>query len=98
MLPAWFDRLVISGDIVLIASAVIVVEAVLIALFRKRLRAPMKLLLTLGAGFALLGALHAALSGAGTVSIVVWLLFALTCHTLDLTGRLFPKPQDSGRT
>ncbi|MBO6757537.1 MAG: hypothetical protein JJ902_14490 [Roseibium sp.] len=84
----WFGDFVQSGAIVLMACAVLIAEGLFYMLARRRVPRPASLLLTIASGFALLGALHAALSGAGTIAIALWLILALCAHMLDMITRL----------
>lgn len=86
-MPGWVAEWVSDGRIVLLAVAVIAAEAALAALFlRRRIRLG-SILLTMASGLALLGALHASLTGAGTAMVAAWLVTALAAHAADMTAR-----------
>lgn len=87
MIGDWVTRLVASGRIADIAMAVIFIEALVIGVvFRRRPLAALSL--TLASGFALLGALRAALTGATAGLVALWLLAALAAHASDIVSRL----------
>jgi hypothetical protein len=81
---------VASGRLVDLVLALMVLEGVLLAAYRRRTGrgiAPADLLANLLAGGALLLALRAALTGAGWTSIALWLALALLAHVADLARR-----------
>ncbi|MEM5471742.1 hypothetical protein WNZ14_08385 [Hoeflea sp. AS60] len=89
MLPDWLLEFVGDGRIALLALGVIALEAVIIALFLRRRARLGQLVLTMASGAGLLGALHAALSGAQPGMIALWLVAALVAHAADMLTRLF---------
>ena len=89
MWPDWVISFVGDGRIALLALAVIGVEAVLVTVFLRRRARIGSLILTMASGAGLLGALHAALSGASAGTIAVWLVLALVAHASDMATRLF---------
>ena len=87
-MPAWIAEWVTDGRIVLLAVSVIALEALVATLFlRRRLRLA-GILLTMASGLALLGALHSALTGAGTGMVAAWLVTALVAHASDMAARI----------
>ena len=89
------ESLVLSGRIVDIALAVLVVESLALYAWRRRARggiSPWALLANLGAGGSLMLALRAALTGAGWTWIATWLVAALVFHLADLAQRLNRAP------
>ncbi|WP_420408769.1 hypothetical protein [Hoeflea sp.] len=89
MWPDWVIAFVGDGRIVLLALAVIGVEALLIAVFLRRRARIGSLVLTMASGAGLLGALYAALTGASAGMIALWLVAALVAHAADMANRLF---------
>jgi len=79
-----------SGHVVDLIIAFMVVEAVVLLVWRRRLGhriAPGPLVASLLAGFFLLLALRSALAGNSWPFTAVWLLAALVAHLGDLAGR-----------
>ncbi len=79
-----------SGHVVDLIIALMVVEALVLLVWRRRLGhtiAPGPLVASLLAGFFLLLALRGALTGAPWLVVAGWLLAALVAHLGDLAGR-----------
>ncbi len=79
-----------SGHVVDLIIAFMVVEAVVLLVWRRRSGggiAPGPLVASLLAGFFLLLALRGALTGATWTVMAGWLLAALVAHLADLIGR-----------
>ncbi|MBC7283524.1 hypothetical protein [Hoeflea sp.] len=91
MWPDWVIDFVSDGRIALLALAVIALEAAIIVLFLRRRANVAQLVLTMASGAGLLGALHAALSGASAGMVAAWLVVSLVAHAADMLTRLFGK-------
>jgi hypothetical protein len=89
MWPEWVIAYVGDGRIALLALGVIAMEAVVIAFFLRGRARFAPLALTMASGAGLLGALHAALTGASAGMIALWLVAALFAHVADMLTRLF---------
>ena len=79
-----------SGRVVDAILALMVVEAMLLIIVRKKTRrgiGSLDLFLSLAAGVALLLALRAALVGANWIQVAAWLLIAFPLHLWDLQRR-----------
>ncbi|MER2264986.1 hypothetical protein [Methylobacterium oxalidis] len=84
-------ELVMSGRIVEIILALVMVEALVLLAYRARTGrgpAPLNLLCNLGSGAALMLALRAGLTGAPWGEIALWLIVSLIAHLGDLATRL----------
>ena len=88
MWPGWVIDFVVDGRIALLALAVIALEAAIIVLFLRRRANVVGLVLTMASGAGLLGALHAALSGASAGIVAAWLVASLVAHAADMISRL----------
>lgn len=79
-----------SGHVVDLIIAFMVIEAVVLLLWRRRTGsgiAPGPLVASLLAGFFLLLALRGALTGAPWTTVALWLVAALAAHLADLAWR-----------
>ena len=79
-----------SGMIIDLVLALMVIEGVVLALFRARNGrglASTSLVITLASGAALMLALRAALVGAPWPIISIWMLAGLVAHVFDLRAR-----------
>ena len=99
---AELQRLIESGNIVLIMLAVVALEAlVLLVLWHSHRQgvAPLDLLANLGAGGSLMLALYLALTGADWRWLTAALLLSLACHSIDMLRRWTPagRSQVAGR-
>lgn len=83
--PHWLQQWLASGDAILLVIALIVGEALLIALILKQ-RSP-ALLLGLVPGLCLACALYAALTDSPVEWVGLWLTLSLPVHLIDLRQR-----------
>ena len=82
-----------SGRIVDLLLVIVAVEALLVALFRRRLARIFNLsgfFINLASGVCLMLALRGALVGAGWMAIAPFLLLSLGAHVADLWRRRHP--------
>ncbi len=92
MVPDWVAAIVANGLIAEIGLGVIAAEAIIIGLFLRR-RVPLsRLVLTMAAGFCLLAALQAALTGGSPGLIAAWLVAAFAAHAADMLVRVVLRP------
>ncbi|WP_305331242.1 hypothetical protein [Hoeflea sp.] len=91
MWPNWVIDYVGDGRIALLALGVIALEALIIVVFLRHRASVVGLALTMASGAGLLGALHAALSGASEGTVAAWLVASLVAHAADMLTRLFGK-------
>jgi hypothetical protein len=83
------SELFANGRIVVLVLAFMLVESIALILVRKKMLRlqPLELIVSLGAGAALLMALRDALRAAPWTNIASWLVVALGCHLWDLKLR-----------
>jgi hypothetical protein len=79
-----------DGDIVYFILGFMLIELIALILVRKksvRYMHPLELIVSIGAGAALLVALREALRETGWQHVAMWLIVALGCHLWDLKLR-----------